>query len=58
MPLISVLVPEWLRVLRKKALQEGSQVPTKKVVVLLSGSAQPRDSKANPQHSIAQHSTA
>ena len=49
MPLISVLIPEWLRVLRKKALQEGSQVPTKKVVVLLSGSAQPRDSKADPR---------
>ena len=51
MPHIAVVIPEWLRVLKRKALHEPpGQPPPRKVLVLVSGAGQPRDSKTNPTH--------
>ncbi|KAL1527955.1 hypothetical protein AB1Y20_009326 [Prymnesium parvum] len=48
MPLVAVLIPEWLRVLKRKETTSGMP-PPRKVLILVSGAGQPRDTDANPQ---------
>jgi hypothetical protein len=47
-PLIAVVIPEWLRVLKRRKYAQQGEPPPKKVLVLVSGAGQPRDIKANP----------
>ena len=48
LPLIAVVVPQWLRVLKQRDYASQAGPPSKKVLVLVSGAGQPRDIKANP----------
>ena len=49
LPLLAVVIPEWLRSIKRRALQNPKETPPpRKVVVLVSGAGQPRDEKANP----------
>ena len=45
-PLVAVLLPEWLRVISRRQHLEGTP-PPKKVLVLVSGAGQPRDHDAS-----------
>ena len=47
-PLIAVLLPEWMRGLKRKAVHQNDP-PPKKVLVLVSGAGQPRDRDAEPR---------
>ena len=46
LPLIAVVVPEWLRVLKQRGYASQGGPPPKKVLVLVSGAGQPRDMQA------------
>lgn len=46
LPLVALLIPEWLRSLRRKAVPDLPR--PRKVLVLVCGSGQPRDTDANP----------
>ena len=48
LPLIAVVIPQWLRVLKQRDYASQAGPPPKKVLVLVSGAGQPRDIKANP----------
>ena len=49
LPLIAVVIPEWLRSIKRRTLAMPSGTPPpRKVVVLVSGAGQPRNNKANP----------
>ena len=49
LPLLAVVLPEWIRSIKRRALQlPGGTPPPRKVLVLVSGAGQPRDEKANP----------
>ena len=48
LPLVAVLIPEWLRVLKRRTISAGDP-PPRKVLLLVSGAGQPRDTDANPQ---------
>ena len=49
LPIIAVVIPEWIRAIKRRALQATEdRPPPRKVLVLVSGAGQPRDEKANP----------
>ena len=49
LPLLAVVIPEWIRSIKRRALQmPPGTPPPRKVLVLVSGAGQPRDQKANP----------
>jgi hypothetical protein len=48
-PLISMVIPEWIRTIKRRSLlQPVGSPPPRKVLVLVSGAGQPRDEQANP----------
>lgn len=50
LPLLAVVLPEWIRSIKRRAVGEKPGTPPpKKVLVLVSGAGQPRDERANPQ---------
>ena len=49
LPLIAVVIPEWLRAIKRRGQgQPSGTPPPRKVLVLVSGAGQPRNEKANP----------
>ena len=49
LPLLAVVLPEWMRAMKRRALQRPANMPEpRKVLVIVSGAGQPRDDKANP----------
>jgi len=56
LPLLAVVIPEWLRTIKRRALTlpGSSSAPPRKVVVLVSGAGQPRNEKANPSDNSTQ----
>ena len=49
LPLIAVVIPEWLRSIKRRALARPNDMPPpRKVLVLVSGAGQPRNANANP----------
>lgn len=47
-PLLAVVIPEWIRAIKRRALAQEGAPPPKKVLVLVSGAGQPRDELAKP----------
>ena len=47
-PLLAVVIPEWIRAIRRRALAHDGAPPARKVLVLVSGAGQPRDEHADP----------
>jgi len=49
LPLLAVVLPEWIRSINRRMQQMADGTPSpRKVLVLVSGAGQPRDVKANP----------
>ena len=49
LPLLATVIPEWVRAIKRRALQRPAGTPApRKVLVIVSGAGQPRDEKANP----------
>lgn len=49
LPLLAVVLPEWLRSIKRRMVQAPNGTPPpRKVLVLVSGAGQPRDERANP----------
>jgi hypothetical protein len=49
LPLLAVVLPEWIRSINRRMQQMADDTPSpRKVLVLVSGAGQPRDVKANP----------
>lgn len=50
LPLVAMLIPEWLRALRRRQnASKDALPPPRKVLILVTGAGQPRDRDANPQ---------
>lgn len=57
LPLLAVVIPEWLRTIKRRMLSlpsDHSVAPPRKVLVLVSGAGQPRNEKANPSDNSTQ----
>jgi len=49
LPLLAVVIPEWMRAIKRRGLQQPKSTPApRKVLVIVSGAGQPRNDKANP----------
>ena len=48
LPLIAVVIPEWIRSIKRRNLHQPASHEPRKVLVLVSGAGQPRDERANP----------
>ena len=48
LPLIATVIPEWHRVLKRRAARDPDKPPPKKVLILVSGAGQPRNPQADP----------
>ena len=49
LPLLAAVIPEWIRAMKRRAVQLPSGTPPpRKVLVLVSGAGQPRNERANP----------